>query len=148
MIIRDYLGPELISFIEAQTKEEAIGLLVNLAVKAGKASYREAFLSALMAREKLLSTGIGFGIALPHAKTAELPEFFICIGISKNGINWQAFDAKPVHLVFLIGGPEGEQENYLKILATLTSIIKSPDTKDRLFAASSAEEILSILKSV
>ena len=148
MIIRDYIAPELISFIEAGNKEDAVKLLVELAAKAGKVPDRGGFEDALFAREKLLSTGIGFGIAIPHAKTTELTQFFICIGISKQGINWHSFDGKPVHMVFLIGGPEGEQEKYLKILATLTSIIKSSGIKEQLLSASTPEGILAILRSV
>ena len=83
------------------------------------------FLDALIKREELMSTGFGFGIAYPHAKITGIDDFFITIGISHAGIDWKSFDAQPARLIFMIGGPEGQQELYLKLLAALSTFLKN-----------------------
>ena len=90
-----------------------------------------------------MSTGMGFEIAFPHSKNDTVIDFFITIGISYAGINWNAFDGKDVKLIFLIGGLIEEQEKYLKILSSLANLVKKEVNKSKLLSAQSENEFYS-----
>lgn len=143
MRISDYLDPRLISFLEVNTRNEATEALIDLLAESGKLVDKEAFCKAIHHREQLVSTGIGMGIAIPHAKMKDFDDFFIAIGIQqKKGLEWNALDKAPVRLIFMIGGPDDKQSEYLQILSMLTAKIKEPDLRKSLLRATSAREVL------
>jgi len=72
----------------------------------------------MLEREKIVSTGIGMGVAIPHAKLTSVEDFFIAIGILSKGVQWNALDGGPVRLIFMIGGPDDKQTAYLQILSS------------------------------
>jgi len=85
---------------------------------------------------------------VPHAKLTGLSRFFIAIGIqSKKGIDWNALDKAPVRLVFLIGGPEGRQTEYLKILSQLTSAIKDLDLRREILQMQTGEDVIALFRA-
>ena len=92
----------------------------------------ETFKKALFEREKIISTGMGYGIAFPHVKIDAISEFFITVGISEKGVDWDAFDQMPVHIICLIGGPDNSHNNYLRILAKLSLILRNPENREKL----------------
>jgi PTS system nitrogen regulatory IIA component len=141
--ISDYLDASLVSFLEVSTRNEAIDTLIDLLNKASKLPDCDNFRRAIFEREELVSTGIGMGIAIPHAKNREFKDFFIAIGIQqKKGIEWDAIDKVPVRFVFLIGGPDHRQPEYLKILSQLTVAIKDQNVRKQLMCASCVKEVL------
>lgn len=143
--ISNYLDPRLISFLDAKTRDEALSQLVDLLDQAEELKDRELFLKSILEREKIVSTGIGLGVAIPHAKLQGYDDFFIAIGIQrKEGIEWNSLDAAPVRLIFMIGGPENKQTEYLKILSHLTMAIKSEERRKRLLKALTSEEVLDL----
>lgn len=143
MKIGDYFHPRLVLFLDVETRDEAIDALIDLLEKEKKIPSQKAFREAILHREQLVSTGIGMGIAIPHAKLAELNQFFIVIGIQrKKGIDWNALDKAPVRLIFLIGGPDDQQSEYLKILSQLTTAIRNVDLRKDLLKATTAQEVL------
>jgi PTS system nitrogen regulatory IIA component len=147
MKIADYLDDRLVAFLDVETRDEAIDILINILDKADKLPDRTAFRSAIMHREQLVSTGIGMGVAVPHAKLSGLSEFFIAIGIqNKKGIDWNALDKAPVRLVFLIGGPEGRQSEYLKILSLLTSAIKDLELRREILQLQSGADVVALFE--
>jgi PTS system nitrogen regulatory IIA component len=88
------------------------------------------------------------GVAIPHAKLTELNDFFIVIGIqSKKGLDWNALDKAPVRLIFMIGGPEDRQTEYLQILSLLTSAIRDVELRKKLLNARSSKEALELFSS-
>jgi len=99
------------------------------------------FKKALLKRESIMSTGIGYGVAIPHVKLPQIEEFFITVGIHKRGVNWDSLDCKPVYLIFLIAGPEKKQEKYLRILAQLTTVIKKPERRQQFIELSTKYEV-------
>ena len=106
---------------------------------------RDVFRKAIFDREELLSTGIGMGVAVPHAKLKEFNDFFIAVGVQqKKGIEWNAIDKAPVRLVFLIGGPDDRQSEYLKILSQLTVAIKDQNLRKELMNASTPDEVCDV----
>jgi len=137
----DYLSINRVLFTTASTKEEVIDELIKISRDDGKVEDVIRFKKALLKRESIMSTGIGYGVAIPHVKLAQIKEFFITIGIQKRGVNWESLDSKPVYLIFLIAGPEKEQEKYLRILAQLTMVIKNPERRQQLTGISTKYEV-------
>ncbi|MBN4066710.1 PTS sugar transporter subunit IIA [Simkania negevensis] len=139
--ITNYISPNLVIFFDVTTRDEAIKELIDLLDSNKKLVDKEAFYHAILAREKIVSTGIGMGVAIPHAKLPDFDDFFIAVGIQKEGINWDALDGAPVQIVFMIGGPDDKQTEYLQILSRLTTAIKDNERRKKLLELSSKEEI-------
>ncbi len=143
--ISNYLDPRLISFLDVSARDEAIDQLVSNLEKSDKLKDRNAFFAAILEREKIVSTGIGLGVAIPHAKLKGYPDFFISVGIQRGqGIEWNALDGGPVHLIFMIGGPEDRQTEYLKILSHLTLAIKNEERRKKLLKAKTPQEVIDL----
>jgi len=102
-------------------------------------------LKALFAREKLGTTGIGHGVALPHGKLRGINEIRVFFGRSKEGIDFKAIDKHPVHLIFLIIAPENSAAAHLKLLACISRILKSVDLRERLLKAPDPSSIYKII---
>ncbi len=83
------------------------------------------------------------GVAIPHAKLANFDDFFIAVGVHSKGINWNALDSSPVHLIFMIGGPNKKQTQYLQLLSLLTTSIKDEGRRKSLLHAENNDEIIS-----
>ncbi len=141
-----YLKTEAIFFLDEAPKFE---LLVDFCHKLRKAELiddEKAFREAVFEREKLVSTGVGLGIALPHAKLDALEDFFIACAILKDGTcDWESIDQLPVKVIFLIGGPSNQQLKYLKLLSELTLKIKQKHVRAQLFKAKTRAEVLAAL---
>ncbi len=145
MRISDYLESRLITFLDVDTRDEAINALIDLLDEEGYLANKEVFRKAIIHREQLVSTGIGMGVAIPHAKLREFTDFFIVIGIQKNkGLDWNALDKAPVRLIFMIGGPDDKQSEYLQILSLLTSAIRDVDLRKKLLSAPTPEAALEL----
>jgi PTS system nitrogen regulatory IIA component len=109
---------------------------------------RKAFHKAVWDREKIMSTGIGLGIAIPHVKIKEVKDITVGIGISKAGIAWEALDNKPVHAVFLIAGAEDQHDIYLRLLAKIILVLKKTERRQRLFSAANAEQVVEVFQGL
>jgi PTS system nitrogen regulatory IIA component len=143
--ISKYLDERLVLFLNVGSRDEALEQLIGLLEKAGKLKNSKLFHDAILEREKIVSTGIGLGVAVPHAKLQGYDEFFIAIGIqAKNGIEWNALDSSPVHLIFMIGGPENKQTEYLKILSHLTMAIKNEERRKKLLKSYDAKDVIAL----
>lgn len=107
----------------------------------------KALINALKEREQIMSTGIGFRIAIPHAKINTVKEMAFAIGISKKGIDFDSMDGKPVNLVILVAAGEKQHKQYLRLLSNIMAILKNETIKNRIINSESADEILEILGS-
>ena len=144
--IAKYLNENLISFLHVDSREEAISEMVEILHRNNKLEDKDEFLKAILEREKIVSTGIGMGVAIPHAKLITLPDFFIGIGIQKRlPIEWDSIDNSPVKLIFMIGGPEHQQKEYLQILSLITMAIKDERLRKKLICAETAQKVFSDL---
>ncbi len=132
-----------VCFLEAKTREEAIHAMV-----AELDTDQKSVFDAVMQREKVISTGIGIGIAIPHAKIVGLQDFSVVIGIVKGeGIAWDAIDRLPVKLIILISGPDDKHREYLQLLSKLTRTIKQEHVRQTLFFAKDREEVVKIFEA-
>ena len=139
--IRDYLAEHRVTFLETTDKNEALEQMVEVARGDEMVTDFESFREAVFHRESLVSTGIGQNVAIPHIKHNSVSQFFITVGISKGGIEWNSFDKQPVHLAFLIAGPE-DHEHYLQILAKLTLIVRNPSLRTDIINSNSRAEVM------
>lgn len=142
--ISDYLDPRLVVFLEVDTRDEAIKILIDNIHATGKLQDKYAFYEAIIERERIVSTGIGMGTAIPHAKLTSYEEFFIAIGILRKGLDWNALDGSPVRIIFLIGGPDDKQTEYLQILSKLTQSIKDDQLRKKMLTLNSPEDIINL----
>ena len=145
--LADYLDEQLVIFLAASSKEEVLTALVDLVVQKKELPARDRFYQAIIDREKLVSTAIGLGVAIPHAKLPVYTDFFVGIAILHKGIDWNAIDDSLVRLVFLIGGPENRQTEYLKILSSVTVAMRDEQVRRRLITATSPQSVVAILRS-
>lgn len=145
MRISDYLDSRLIAFLDVVSRDDAIHELIDLLDEEGRLPDKEAFRKAIFYREQLVSTGIGMSVAIPHAKLKDFSDFFIVVGIQQGqGLDWNALDKAPVRLIFMIGGPEDRQTEYLQILSLLTSAIRDVDLRKKLLNVRTSEEALAL----
>ena len=123
MQIKDFLSKEAIKLrLEARTKEEVLEELTTLLEKTGKIIDRKEFLRVIREREELGSTGIGYNIAIPHARSSGVKSLVGAFGISKEGVDFDALDKEPVYLFFMLGAPKNAAGDYLKALATVSAV--------------------------
>jgi PTS system nitrogen regulatory IIA component len=142
--ISKYIDPQLIAFLEGHSRDQVLEAMVDLLDKAGKLHDREAFHQAILDREQLVSTGIGLGLAIPHAKLPGYDTFFIAITRLDKAVDWKAIDSAPVRLIFMIGGPDDRQTEYLNILSSLTHVIKDEEARKKVLTANSKEAIIQL----
>lgn len=145
--ISKYMDPELVAFLDVETRDEAIQSLVEKIYRAGKLQDKYSFYEAIIEREKIVSTGIGMGTAIPHAKLSSYEDFFIAIGILRKGLDWKALDGSPVRVIFLIGGPDDKQTEYLQILSSLTQAIKNEQIRKKMLTLNSPEDIIELFEA-
>ncbi|PTH53826.1 PTS fructose transporter subunit IIC [Staphylococcus arlettae] len=131
--------------VEATNKNGVIDELVNQLNQAGKLNDVEAYKEAIHQREGQSTTGIGEGIAIPHAKVAAVETPAIAFGKSKAGIDYQSLDMQPAHLFFMIAAPEGGAQTHLDALAKLSGILMDEQVRADLLAAETPEEVQAII---
>ncbi|MCD6097661.1 PTS sugar transporter subunit IIA [bacterium] len=149
MKLSQFCRSELIKFdLESTTKEGAIRELVELAAQSELVLDKEKLFRDVMEREKLLSTGIGFGTAYPHARTEAVKGLVIAFGRSEAGIDFDALDGAPVHLIFLVAVPKHEQSTHLTVIAQLSLILKEPVKREKLMSAAFPQEVIDLLDTL
>lgn len=145
--IYNYLNADLITFLNADSRDAALKELIAKAKESGHLKDSQIFFDALIERERIISTGIGMGVAIPHAKLDAYEEFFIVIGILQKGVEWNSLDRAPVRLIFMVGGPDDKQTEYLQILSSLTMAIKDEERRKKILTRNSPEAIMELFKA-
>lgn len=130
--------------ISGTKKEEAIEQLSDQLCTAGKISDKAEFKAAILRREELSTTGIGDGIAIPHAKTGAVKEAAIAFGKSVTGVDFQSLDHKPAHLIFMIAAPEGANNTHLEALARLSGLLMNPEIREKIVQANTEDDIINL----
>jgi len=149
MKLSKFCDENLIAFqLKAATKDAIIEELVDLASGSPLVKDRDELLHDIIHRENMVTTGIGYGVAFPHAKTKATKGIVIAFGRSEKGIDFDAMDKKPVHVFFLIAAPEDAIGAHLNVMARLSYIMKSEENRQKLMTVNSPGELLSILDSV
>ncbi|AIK37391.1 MULTISPECIES: PTS fructose transporter subunit IIABC [Bacillus] len=128
--------------LTASAKEAVIDELVEKLEKAGRLNSQEEFKEAILQREMQSTTGIGEGIAIPHAKTKAVKQPAICFGRSVSGVNYESLDGQPAHLFFMIAASEGANNTHLETLSRLSTLLMDEGFRKQLLEAKSEEELL------
>ena len=136
----------LLLSLKEKSKNKVIAELVELLAQSGKLKDKKNFYNAIVKREKLGSTGIGNGVAIPHAKSQKAESFVIAFARHNEGIDFGALDGEKTHLFFILASPEADVGGHLKILADISRLVKDRFIVDRLKSAKDKKEILKIIK--
>src|SRR5579863_7183930 len=148
MNLGDILGPDNIQpELRATNRWEAIDELITNLVTTGKIQpeHREAIASVVKKRETSMSTGIGFGIGIPHASTDLINEVVGAFGRSKKGVDFEALDNQPVNLVMLFLVPQGQFQKHLHTLAEIAKLLHKKEFRKALEDAPDAEAMLRVV---
>ena len=146
MKITDLLKPQSILLNAAPTdKADAIYTLGDLMDKGGNLSDKAEYLKAVFAREESGSTGLGDGIATPHAKSAGVKEAGLAAMVVPNGVDFDALDGQPSRLFFMIAAPEGAADTHVEVLSKLATMVIDPDFKNALIQAATVDRFLELI---
>ncbi len=138
---------DLIQFgFTAKDKKEALDKLTDMLVEKGIIGNKDEFFKALLERESLSTTGVGDGLAIPHAKASCFEKAMIIYAKSDEGVEWESFDGQPAKHIFMICAPANGADEHLKALATLSTALMNPDVKGRLDQAVTKEEVKAVFE--
>ncbi|MDP8211505.1 MAG: PTS sugar transporter subunit IIA [Candidatus Stygibacter australis] len=144
--ISEILRPDFIIDLQSASKASALEELLEVIIHSDKITDAKKFSKAIKAREKLMSTGIGYGIAVPHARDRSILDFVMAVGRSKVGVKYESIDDQPVQLIFMIGASDSQDRDYIKLLSRLVLRVKNDDLKNKIMSAESPGEIYEIIK--
>jgi len=146
MKIADFLSPDaVLADLVGERKRDVLGELCGPMAARFPGIGAERLLAVLEERERLGSTGIGDGVAIPHGKLAGLPGLVATFGRSVRGVDFDALDGRPTHLFFALFAPESSAGIHLKALARISRLLKSAELRSRILAARDAAEIFALL---
>ncbi|MCD6318774.1 PTS sugar transporter subunit IIA [Candidatus Aerophobetes bacterium] len=145
--MKEFLDKKAIEVkLKSRTKEEVLEELVSLLGKTNQVTDKKEFLRVIREREELGSTGIGYNIAIPHARSSAIKSLVGAFGISKEGIDFDALDKEPVHLFFLLGAPQKASGDYLKALAIVSRFLRRKRARQGLMKAETPEDVEKIIE--
>ncbi len=147
MKIVEFLNEKAINAnMSANSKEAALRELVDTLAKAEGIKNKEELVKVLMGRESLGSTGIGQGVGIPHAKTNSVKKLVAALGVSPQGVNFDALDGEPVHIFFLLIAPEDSAGPHLKGLARISRLLKDKFFRESLKQLRDEKLILKLIR--
>ena len=143
--LENIIPPERVKVLESTDKESALREMAALAALAPEVQDAERLLEAIFEREEIMSTGIGLGIAIPHAKISAVTDFVVALGKAPKPIEFSSLDGVPVDFIVLIAGPDDQQERYLQLLARITLKLKDAGVRRSLREAQDITALLAAL---
>ncbi len=135
----------IVEGLKSKSKREVLAELSGVFLQGDVKYSHEDMVNTLLEREKLGSTGIGDGVAIPHGKLANLEELIVSFGRSKEGVEFDAMDGKPAHIFFLLMAPEDTTGKHLKALAKISKMLKDSTFRKKLLEAKSKDELYMII---
>ncbi len=147
MKMMDFLKEETIEVnLRSHRKKDVLKELVNLLVATGDVKDKDMVMKSILDREKLGSTGVGNGVAIPHARTGAVRRLVGAFGCSRKGINFKALDGKPVFIFFLLLAPKDSAGPHLKALARISRLVGDEKFRKTLRKARSKEKVLEVIR--
>jgi fructose-specific phosphotransferase system IIA component len=147
MKVTDILKKEfIISDLKSTQKTDVINELINLFTKESNVLDIEKVRDAVLDREKIMSTGVGKGFAIPHGKTSAITEIVAAFGKTNSPIEYQSLDNKPVNLIFLLVGRDNLVSAHIKLLSRISRMMNKDEFREKLLSANSSEEIFNLFK--
>ncbi len=148
MILTDFLRENLIfRDLHPRDMPDCLRLMVEAAAATGSIGDAEDALARLLDRERTMSTGMGGGVAVPHAKSAKMKRMIVALGVVPDGVDFKAIDGRPVHVVFLLLGPPDSTRRHVDLLARIAFLVKVPGVLDALRGADDSKTMLEAIRS-
>lgn len=148
MKLTQLITKELINLqLEGSTKDEVIVEMIEMIDRAGALFDKEKYRESLYKREMEGSTGIGFGIAIPHGKSEAVRQTCVAFGVKRDGVDWESLDGEKAKLIFMIAVPAKHAGNeHLKILQLLSRKLMDDAFRERLLATTNVEDVVQLLE--
>ena len=147
MKISDILEEQLVvSHLPGTTKDDIINGMIDLISRSPKVLDKEKVRQAIFDREKIMSTGVGNGFAIPHGKTDAVADIVAAFGVTEQSIDYQSLDEKPVRLVFLLIGKDNMVGPHIKLLSRISRLMSKEQFRNKLLGAQSSGEIIEAFK--
>ncbi len=146
MLLTELLTPDRVRVpLRAASKDALLEELVAVLRDAGAIGDAEGVLRAVRDRERVLSTGVGSGVAIPHGKSEAVPQLAMAAGLTSGPVEFDALDGEPVRLLFLLVGPDSAAGQHVKALSRISRLVRRDAFRERLIAARTPEEFVSIV---
>ncbi|MCK9554927.1 PTS sugar transporter subunit IIA [bacterium] len=140
--ISQYLDRKNVIFLKASAKKEALSELTDALARNPGISDKKELEEGIWRREKLMSTGIGLGIAVPHVRIKSVQEPVLAVGLSSEGIkDYESLDNNPVKIIIMIAAGEKQHAMYISLLSAVTSVLKEASVREKILSSASTEEI-------
>jgi fructose-specific phosphotransferase system IIA component len=147
MKISDILSPEVIEVnLDVADKDDAIRKIIDIAARSQKILDIKKVTETIFEREKLVSTGVGKGFAIPHGKTDAISDIVAAFAITKDPIDFDSIDGEPVRFIFLLVGKETLLNTHIKLLSRISRLMNKEEFREKLLEAKNKDEVLSIFK--
>lgn len=147
MKISDILSTDVIEVkLDVKDKDDSLHKIIALAAKSGKITDLEKVTQTIFEREKLVSTGVGKGFAIPHGKTDAIQDTVAAFVITKGPIDFDSIDSEPVRFIFLLVGKETLLNTHIKLLSRISRLMNKDEFRDKLLNAETKDDVLKIFK--
>lgn len=148
MRLEEFAALELIALdLVARDKQDVLQKLVDLLLESGRVRDAAGLMGELLKREQVMSTGIGGGIAIPHALTNDIEALVLVFGRTQQPMDFQALDSEPVDLIFMLVGPKSASSIYVKLLARVSRLLQSEAFKERLRTSEQPLDVLETFRT-
>ena len=145
--VSDLINQDFIIDIQSNNKQDALNELLDVICKNSKITDPKIFRKEIYRREKLMSTGIGYEIAIPHARHKTVSDFVIALGRKMDGLEYASIDDKPVKLIFMIGASDKQDKDYIKLLSRIVLRLKNPEFVEKLLSAQNSAEMYNLIQN-
>lgn len=147
MNLVDVFKPEYIKIpLEKGSKDEVIKELIDVLNHNKVITNSQGILQAVFDRERIMTTGVGNGVAIPHCKHKDCRQFAVALGVHPRGIDFDSIDEQPARIVFLLIGPEDQPGTHIKLLSRISRIISKDDIREKVLSASSPQDLYDLIK--
>ncbi len=148
MNLQKVLGPDVVRpQLSSKTKADVIDEMLGILVATGKVKDEEAARTALLERERKMSTGMQHGIAIPHGKTEAVDALIACVAVSRVGIDFGSLDGQPARIFIMTLSPKNRTGPHIQFLAEVSELLRSKERRETMLQASTSQELLRILIS-
>jgi len=147
MRLTDVLKSELIKIpLDAKSRDACIEELIDKLSENKIIDNKKNIFNAVLEREKIMTTGVGNGIAIPHCKHNDSPDFAVCLGINTKGVDFEAIDKKPVKIIFLLVGPENNPGLHIKLLSRISRLMSNEELRGHLIECKTGEDAFNFIQ--
>ncbi|HGY55676.1 MAG TPA: PTS sugar transporter subunit IIA [Caldithrix abyssi] len=132
--------------LKSDERDDAIRALIDILDQNQLLSDKEKAFQAVLEREKIMTTGVGNGIAIPHCKDSSCPNFAVALGLHPKGVDFHSLDKKKAKIVFLLVGPENNPGMHIKLLSRISRLMSNEELREQIISCKKPEEVIEIIQ--